>query len=64
MTPQREEVAVTPSTDDDSPAPAPRADVPRTALRYEILGEHGRGGIGRVSRAFDRDLGRTSPSRS
>src|SRR4051794_9810908 len=26
--------------------------------RYEILGEHGRGGLGRVSRVHDKDLGR------
>jgi WD40 repeat protein len=26
--------------------------------RYEVLGEHGRGGLGRVSRVHDRDLGR------
>src|SRR5262245_52427229 len=36
--------------------------VPATELRdpgrYKILGEHGRGGLGRVSRAHDRDLGR------
>ena len=36
--------------------------IPATELRdpgrYKILGEHGRGGLGRVSRAHDRDLGR------
>ena len=26
--------------------------------RYNIIGEHGRGGLGRVSRAHDRELGR------
>jgi WD40 repeat protein len=30
----------------------------RDPQRYELLGEHGRGGLGRVSRAHDRELGR------
>jgi WD40 repeat protein len=31
---------------------------PRDPERYQIIGEHGRGGLGRVSRAHDHDLGR------
>jgi WD40 repeat protein/tRNA A-37 threonylcarbamoyl transferase component Bud32 len=31
---------------------------PRDAERYELIAEHGRGGLGRVIRARDRDLGR------
>jgi WD40 repeat protein len=31
---------------------------PRSSERYQFLGEHGRGGLGRVSRVHDRDLGR------
>src|SRR5262249_25077199 len=30
----------------------------RDQERYHFLGEHGRGGLGRVSRAHDRELGR------
>lgn len=32
---------------------------PRKRERYERLGEHARGGLGRVSKALDRELGRT-----
>ena len=42
----------TASTD---PVPATRL---RDPDRYRIVGEHGRGGLGRVSRVHDRDLGR------
>src|SRR5207237_2646684 len=30
----------------------------RDPERYQIIGEHGRGGLGRVARAHDHDLGR------
>jgi serine/threonine protein kinase len=48
------------------PAPTPRPPSHRLAAplqhrdpdRYEVLGEHGRGGLGTVSRAHDKELGR------
>jgi WD40 repeat protein len=33
-------------------------DTRRDPTRYELIGEHGRGGLGRVSRVRDRELGR------
>jgi eukaryotic-like serine/threonine-protein kinase len=44
-----------PEIDDRLPAPLQYRD----PGRYEILDEHGRGGLGRVLRARDRELGRT-----
>jgi eukaryotic-like serine/threonine-protein kinase len=38
--------------------PAIRPALFHAPERYQILNEHGRGGLGRVSRAHDRDLGR------
>jgi hypothetical protein len=43
------------STDEQPPTMVPQL---RNPERYRVLGEHGRGGLGRVSRAHDRELGR------
>ena len=44
---------------EDAGAGVPAAGaVPRDPERYQLIGEHGRGGLGRVSRAHDRELGR------
>jgi serine/threonine protein kinase/WD40 repeat protein len=43
------------------PSPPARPEVGpqlRDPKRYHVMGEHGRGGLGRVSRAHDRELGR------
>jgi hypothetical protein len=53
--------AVTHASDQGTATSAPRSPLAshvRDAMRYEIIGEHGRGGLGRVSRARDRELGR------
>ncbi|HEX8106930.1 MAG TPA: protein kinase [Kofleriaceae bacterium] len=43
----------------ESGSPPPALPIQfRDPRRYEFLGEHGRGGLGRVSRAHDRELGR------
>jgi eukaryotic-like serine/threonine-protein kinase len=49
-----------PATPKLAPADVDLGSVPqlRDPARYRILGEHGRGGLGRVSRAHDRELGR------
>jgi WD40 repeat protein len=52
------------SPSDGSGSPPGRSGSPRAANqlrdpnRYQVLGEHGRGGLGRVSRAHDLELGR------
>src|SRR5215470_182874 len=58
--PPREDSTYTSSPRSVSPLPAefPSAAQFRNAGRYLILGEHGRGGLGRVSRAHDVELGR------
>jgi tetratricopeptide (TPR) repeat protein len=43
----------------ENAAGAPASAIGSRALeRYQVIGEHGRGGLGRVSRAHDRELGR------
>src|SRR5690348_5609955 len=48
------------SNPDAAPTEAPPVATAhrRDPQRYRVLGEHGRGGLGRVSRAHDCDLGR------
>jgi WD40 repeat protein len=54
--------AVVPRASTQQPAePASASDARpnyRDPERYHVMGEHGRGGLGRVSRAHDRELGR------
>jgi len=49
-----------PVTASASPPHDPSDTVPqvRSPARYRVLGEHGRGGLGKVSRVRDRELGR------
>jgi eukaryotic-like serine/threonine-protein kinase len=49
--------ALGPSLSRDAQSP-PFPNQLRNPQRYEFLGEHGRGGLGRVSRVHDRELGR------
>jgi eukaryotic-like serine/threonine-protein kinase len=50
--------SVAPSDDQASVSHTPTSAAPRAQERYQIIGEHGRGGLGRVSRAHDHELGR------
>ncbi len=52
--PARRRPAASPDADDRLPAPLQYRD----PARYEIVAEHGRGGLGRVFRARDKELGR------
>src|SRR5882757_5972570 len=57
LTTRRLTRAPAPGTGRAYPRPSAAAQL-RDPDRYQILGEHGRGGLGRVSRAHDHDLGR------
>jgi WD40 repeat protein len=59
--PTRTSEPVATATPGPAPAPGSRAigtTQVRDPERYQIIGEHGRGGLGRVSRAHDHELGR------
>jgi WD40 repeat protein len=59
--PTRTSEPIAPANPGTATAAGPPSSGPtqlRDPERYQIIGEHGRGGLGRVSRAHDRELGR------